>query len=567
MTLAYIYARYSDDKQSFDSIERQVKLGTDFAREHGWEVDDSRILIDEAKSAFKGHNRKDGSALAAFEAAAREGKRVGSVLVFENIDRLSRQGPIAALKLVWSLQEQGVTVASTHDREVYEPTAKSAAFDLVRIALTAERAHEESATKSKRSNAYWERVREGIRSGLKKAVAGNVPAWIDVADDLTMSLNDQRCQVLNEIFDLYGDGIGVNRIAKLLNERGEPTWGVEYRTGGKGWAETYLHKLLKNRAAVGEKWSARNNGGELLASDFYPQAVIAAKFDRAQAVRARKSKAGTGGATTYAGGNLFRSIATCGECGSRMHYIRKGPTAGYTAKDGTVRHYERKLASYLQCDRARRAAGCQNKTQYPYDTLEAAVLHWTFSFAHDDTNFAVNNRMVALENELAEASRKLTHLETAMANYIETLELAPSRTIGQKIASLEVEIDAVTADRERLTKELEQERAEGSRMSQLQAIEALWRTVTGADDEARQLARIKTNAALARLVSSFRFYESQEATLVTDEFALTFDRGGNLIDSALLGHIEDDDSPEREEMDRASTALILDRIKARQTVE
>lgn len=92
---AIIYARFSSTEQSKGySLERQQTLATAFATQHGWLVE--KTITDEGRSAFRGTNRLEGSALHGFELEARNGLHAGKVLVVENIDRLSRQGAKAA---------------------------------------------------------------------------------------------------------------------------------------------------------------------------------------------------------------------------------------------------------------------------------------------------------------------------------------------------------------------------------------------------------------------------------------------------------------------------------------
>ena len=114
---AYLYARYSSSHQREDSIDRQVRYGREMIERNGWRLVEE--LRDEAKSAFKGANRLAGSSLYEFERRAREGEFAsGVVLVCENVDRLSRQGAKASARLIWSLNELGVDVATYHDGHV-----------------------------------------------------------------------------------------------------------------------------------------------------------------------------------------------------------------------------------------------------------------------------------------------------------------------------------------------------------------------------------------------------------------------------------------------------------------
>jgi DNA invertase Pin-like site-specific DNA recombinase len=72
---AYLYARFSSlNQKEGSSIERQLTYGRTFIDKHGWRLVDE--LRDEGKSAFKGANREEGSALRpAVPARQRSGER------------------------------------------------------------------------------------------------------------------------------------------------------------------------------------------------------------------------------------------------------------------------------------------------------------------------------------------------------------------------------------------------------------------------------------------------------------------------------------------------------------
>jgi DNA invertase Pin-like site-specific DNA recombinase len=113
-----LYSRFSSHEQAQGhSVERQRTNGREYIEAQGWTLES--VISDEALSAFKGANREEGAQLHKFEFEARNGLHRGKALVVENIDRLSRQGAKAAAQLIWSLNENGVDVATWHDGYVY----------------------------------------------------------------------------------------------------------------------------------------------------------------------------------------------------------------------------------------------------------------------------------------------------------------------------------------------------------------------------------------------------------------------------------------------------------------
>ena len=133
---AIIYARFSTAEQSKGhSLERQLQDGLEYAQQQDLVVETT--IKDEGKSAFHAKNRAEGSALFQFEAEARQGVHKGKVLCVENIDRLSRQGAKAAAQLVWSLNENGVDVATWQDKQIYRADGNGDMLELFSIIIKA----------------------------------------------------------------------------------------------------------------------------------------------------------------------------------------------------------------------------------------------------------------------------------------------------------------------------------------------------------------------------------------------------------------------------------------------
>src|SRR5262249_17611278 len=155
---AYSYLRFSTPEQmKGDSYRRQTELSRSYAERHHLMLDDTLSFQDLGVSAFRGKNSREG-ALSAFMQAVESGRvRPGSFLLVESLDRLSRETVNKAFRQFSDIIDLGVTIVTLTDGKVYTKQSISENFaDLLISLTTMYRAHEESATKSKRLKAAWQ---------------------------------------------------------------------------------------------------------------------------------------------------------------------------------------------------------------------------------------------------------------------------------------------------------------------------------------------------------------------------------------------------------------------------
>src|SRR5689334_22473315 len=122
MRTAYSYLRYSSPEQGDgDSIRRQIAGAEAWCKRNKVALDTGKRMEDRGRSAFKGKHRTTG-ALAQFLGEVEAGRiERGSVLLIENLDRLSRENPWDAVPLLCSLVNAGVSVVTLSPSEmVYE---------------------------------------------------------------------------------------------------------------------------------------------------------------------------------------------------------------------------------------------------------------------------------------------------------------------------------------------------------------------------------------------------------------------------------------------------------------
>ena len=93
----YSYLRFSDAKQAAGaSSERQRAYAQEWAKQNGLRLDESLSMRDEGLSAFHQKHVKRGALGAFLKAIEDEKVPIGSVLVVEGLDRLSRAEPMVA---------------------------------------------------------------------------------------------------------------------------------------------------------------------------------------------------------------------------------------------------------------------------------------------------------------------------------------------------------------------------------------------------------------------------------------------------------------------------------------
>src|SRR5262249_50869032 len=145
-------------------------------------------------------------------------------------------------------------------------------------------------------------------------------------------------------------------------ERRIPSFG-----SGREWHESYLKKILDNRAVIGEVQFYRKVNGKRVSDgeprkDYYPRVVSDQLFFRAKQSRAQRligdKNIGAGGRKGENISNLFSGVAFCSYCTSKMRYINKG--SGNT---------------YLVCSKALRGLGCE-RTGWSYPDFEKTFVDY-----------------------------------------------------------------------------------------------------------------------------------------------------------------------------------------------
>jgi DNA invertase Pin-like site-specific DNA recombinase len=318
---AYSYIRFSTPEQrKGDSLRRQIKGAEAWAKKHGVELDNT-LKPDEGFSAFNGHHRTKG-ALGEFLRLVESSKiPKGSILIVESLDRLSREQVLDALGQFTQIISRGIKVVTLSDGMEYSEESINANFgQLLMSIVIMSRAHEESATKSKRLKEAWETKRKNIQ---KEKLTKRCPAWLKLSEDRTeYKPIDIREQTIRDIFRMKLDGKGATAIERELNGM-DGIWQPKKKGKKSGWRTSYIKKILRNSAVIGEFQphkmvdGKRQPAGDPI-KDYFPGVVDPKDYYAVQDQMKKNAKDFHGGRTGKLN-NLFSHMAVCGYCGSPMH--------------------------------------------------------------------------------------------------------------------------------------------------------------------------------------------------------------------------------------------------------
>lgn len=509
---AFSYIRFSSPEQEKgDSLRRQVEAAREFAEARGLTLDDQLRMTDRGLSAYKGRHRDEGAALGEFLRLVEAGEIPhGSLLIVESLDRLSREQVPKALRQFLGIIEAGVRLVTLHDGQEYTESSVNEHWTQLIISITyMARAHEESATKAKRTSAAWTNKRERAAND-GRPMTHTVPAWIDVEQDaegrpVAFHLNEHRAATVERIFRLKLDGVGSERIARLLNE--DPaSWKPEnanQRTSG--WRHSYTNKILRSRTVIGElPPPARHSNGEAIPG-YYPAAVDPDLFERVQRLLSERSKAaGQSGGRVGNARNLFPRLMVCARCGGRATFENKGPR-------------ERRGREYVRCDTAHRGRGCTSK-RVPYPDLEEVVLQHCrgLDVAQVLDDRTTEDDLARLRRELAGVEAQQQEAQARVDRYLDAIgdepDSATGRELRERADAEQARAQELGSRREDLAGQVEELGRAGAQMQQqLDDLRALTERMESLEGEELIQLRLRLRQQLAGIIDYIEV-DTQERT-------------------------------------------------------
>lgn len=382
------YLRFSQIGQAKgDSTRRQTDGAEAWCRARGVTLDNR--LDDKGISAFRGRNRTSGN-LSAFLECVRDGKvPVGSTLIVEDLDRLSRQAPEEALELFLSIIRAGITVVTLIDGNEYrrgELDMQKLMVSVMRICL----AHEESAKKSMRLAKAWGAKRTALESG--KVMTSVLPFWLKVENDKVV-IDEAKAAIIRQMFALVIDGFGQTIIAAKLKK-----------------GRSYVAKCLHNPQVIGEFQphqlaydSDGNKTRKPIGSPikgYYPAIVGEPTYHAVQRIM-KSRRRDTGPSTEFV--NLFKGICYSADDATPMVVINKGSGESHR--------------QYVSAAAAQHRENAAPYIAVPIDVIETALMDALCLARNIEPTKTepITTELAVVDARFAEVASQINKLQAALA--------------------------------------------------------------------------------------------------------------------------------------------------------
>jgi hypothetical protein len=269
-------------------------------------------------------------------------------------------------------------------------------------------------------------------------------SWVRRDRNGKFELIEERAAIIRQIHGWCASGVGIYAITARLNRNGVRPFGKS-----TGWHQSYVARLLKDRAVLGELQPHRNDEGRRVPEgdvigDYYPAVVDADTFYRSQNALGSRRNHGSGrkGANVT---NLFSGLTVCAYCGSKMRVVSKGsgPKGG----------------RYLVCAASRRGLDCE-ASGWRLEQFETSFLCFVReadigSLVRDD-----ESKTRALDDEIAALRGRLASVRAQMEKTYALLDTAPDFIAGKL---RELEAQRVECETELKVREAERAALESSR--------------------------------------------------------------------------------------------------------
>jgi DNA invertase Pin-like site-specific DNA recombinase len=371
-------------------------------------------------SAYRGANTAEEGSLGVFLDAVEHGDIAkGSYLLVESLDRISRQKPRKAVRVLERICEAGITLVTLSDQRVYtEEVLDDDQTALMVAMMVAMRAHEESRTKGRRVAEAWAKKR---LDAADRPLTSICPGWLKLADDRRcFEVREDRAAVVRRVFMETLAGKGQHAIADALNREGVPVFGR-----GRMWHKSYIAKLLSDRSTIGfytphrieERNGKRIRVPTTAVAGYFPSVVETDIFEQVNTL-----SSGRGATTTRSHlANILGGLARCPKCDSSMTRVNKGTKGG---------------RPYLICTRAKVGAGCEYRA-VRLDAVEESII------GSPATLWAT---LPSPDAELQERWERLTVNEDVLVDEVERLvtaisEAGHSTALLNKLHETEMALD------------------------------------------------------------------------------------------------------------------------------
>ena len=388
MKNAVIYARYSSDKQTEQSIEGQLRVCNEYAERNGLAIVDT--YIDRATTGTN-DNRP------AFQKMLADSDKpvIWDIVLIYAIDRFGRNAiEIAVNKQRLRKNKKTLISATQRTSDNIDGTRNLDGILLENVYIgLAEYYSAELAQK----------VSRGLKENRTKGLyTGGTLTYGYKVKDKHVLIDEDQANIVREIYTMYANGHMANEIIDLLTERG-----VMNNTG-KPFLNNAIYKILHNSKYIGRY---EVNGDVFM--NIFPPIIPQDLFEQVQR-RIAHNKLGQKSKDTDF---LLKGKIVCGYCGKHIN----GESG--TSCTGKVMYY------YKCANRKKNKSNCPKKA-IPKDELEQIVLDMAMEIFTSEVDLniivdeiiRVNQKSIADHSTLNILLEQKAKAEKSMANVMKAIE-------------------------------------------------------------------------------------------------------------------------------------------------
>ena len=400
-----IYARYSSHSQREESIEGQLRECHEFALKNGF-----TIINEYCDRAISGKTDNRPS----FQRLIKDSEKGQfEAVIMYTLDRFARNRYDSAIYKA-KLKKNGVRVF--YAKQPMPDTPEGIILESVLEGY---------------AEYYSENLSRNIKRGMKENAlqcvangGAGMALGYTVGENRRYIIEPVGAKIVQEIFQMYADGMSATQIINYCNERG-------YKTSrGNAFNKNSLRTMLKN-----DKYIGVYRFMDVVVPDGVPPIIDKALFDKVQAMLSHnaKARARTKAKEDY----LLTTKLFCGYCGSAM----VGESG--TSKSGKL-HY------YYKCIDRKRNRKCTKKVEKK-EWIEELVTRFTVERVLTDENIEL----------IATRAMEIIEKESADTSYVDGLR-EQVKDIKKKIRNLltAIEQGIITSTTKERLEELETQKNE-----------------------------------------------------------------------------------------------------------
>lgn len=399
-----IYAKYSSERQTEQSIEGQLRVCHEFA-----EAENILIVeeyVDRAISGTTDHRPQ-------FQRMIKESKRLDiDYIIVYKLDRFARNRYDSAIYKA-RLKQNGIRLLSAMEKITDSPEG------IIMEGLL-------EAMNEYYSAELSQKIKRGMRENVikGKTTGGNIALGYRIGVDKRLEINPEQAVIVQKIFEMYSQGHTYANIINELNSLG-------YKTSrGNAFNKNSISRILSNERYIGrytiDGIDEVSECPRIISDELFDQ--VRKRLGESQKKRRHRNN------HSY----LLSGVLHCGECGERM--------TGTSGKSKTGKHYY-----YYYCHN-------KHYGRINADSLESTIISAIDEYLQKDKIKPIakiafdeykrqmldNSESDAVRKELKSVERKLKNAVNAILSGI------TSETIKNTIEELESQKKALLSKLEEL---------------------------------------------------------------------------------------------------------------------